>query len=876
MFRRKRKLDDFAAEIDTHLEHEIARLREQGLTEAEARTTARREFGNVTRAREQFYESRRWLWLDHLAQDIRFGLRMLRKSPGFTAVAVLTLALGIGANTAIFSVVNSALLRPLSYSEPEQLYLVREVVPQLAKFYATWDANIPDFRIWQKRVHSFHDVAIAESTSADLTRLGEPELIRGVRASANVFSVLGAEPVLGRAFRPEEDENGRGNVVILTDSFWRARFHSEASVLGKTLVLDDVPREIVGVLPASFRFPATLGGSGGPSPIAFFQPLDGVRDYEQPLIGEFDFKAVARLKRGVTPEQALAELNLVQAEIAKQANEGVDLKGALLPLEAEVVGPARRGLLLLLGAVGAVLLIVCANLASLLLSRVPGRMREAAIRLAIGATRSRVMRQMLTETFLLSFISGGIGVLITVLGVKWFVQVAPAGIPRLDEVQVDGRVLVFALICAMATGALFGILPAWRVTQFRPLDALKSGVAATTESRRTRRLREGLVGFEVALTTLLMILAGLLVSSLGRLLNVHAGFATQDVLVASVDLPPQSYSAPNVRLHFYDQVLAGIQSLPGVRAVGWISIPPLGGEGSVTGIRLPGQPMPNAERPVANYRPVSADYFSAMGIPIMQGKILSSADLNREVVVVSQSVADKFWPGKNPIGQTCVTEWGPETPAEVIGVVGDIRTVRLDEQPLMMVYVPYWFNSRSIPTSASIILRTAGDPESSASAVREVIHHVDAEVPITSLRPMTQIVSQSVESRRFPTFLALSFALSSLLLASLGVFGVVAYSVAQRRHELGIRVALGADLRDLLGMTMRQGMTPVAIGLAAGVVGAFLAGRLVSSLLFGVTAYDSATLTIVVLAVAAVALLACYIPARRAMGVDPMIALRHE
>lgn len=867
------ELDD---ELRDHLERATEEYVAKGMAPEKARRQARLDLGGIEQTKEKCREARRVNWIQDFVQDLHFGLRMLRKSPGFTAVAVLTLALGIGANTAIFSVVNSALLRPLAYREPQQLYLVREIVPQLAKFAPELDANLPDFRIWQKQVHSFADVAIAEATTAGLTGAGDPEVIRGVRASANIFDALGAQPALGRTFLPEEDDLGRGHVVILTDAFWRARFQADPSILGKTIVLDGIPNQIVGVLSASFRFPYALGGTNRTARLTFFQPLNGPKSYEQDLIGEFDFNAVARLKPGVTPEQALAELNVIQAQIAKQANENADLLAALHPLEAEVIGPARLGLIFLLGAVGVVLLIVCANLAGLLLTRVPGRMREAAIRVALGATRSRVIRQMLTETFLLSLFGGVLGVWIAVFAVKWFVHSAPASIPRLDEVQTDVRVLLFASLISIVTGCLFGILPAMRVTHSGPLETLKSGGSATTESRRTRRLREGLVGFEVALTTLLLILAGLLTASLGRLLCEEAGFAVQNVLVAGVDLPPKSYAQPDLRLHFYDRVLAGIQSLPAVRASGWVSIPPLGGEGSVTGIRLPDEPRARTETPIANYRPVSPDYFSAMGIPVLRGRTFAPTDLNRKVVLVSQSVADRFWPGKDPVGRICVTQWAGDVSAEVIGVVGDIRTVRLDAPPLMMVYVPYWFNFISVPSSVSFILRTATDPASSSGAIRQLIHSIDSDVPITTLKPMTQIVSQSVDERRFPMFLAISFALFSLVLASLGIFGVVAYSIEQRRQELGIRMALGARFEDLRRMVLRQGMAPVVFGLATGVVAAIVAGRLIGSLLFGVSAHDPVTFGTVVLTVAVVAAVACYIPARRAMRVDPMTALRYE
>ena len=814
--------------------------------------------------------------METLLQDLRYGLRMLRRNPGFTVVAVVTLALGIGATTAVFSVVNSALLRPLAYRNPTQLYLVREIVPQLAKFYPTLQANLPDFRIWQKQVHAFEDVAIAEATSADLSGKGQSEVLRGVRASANIFSVLGIRPALGRTFRQEEDEPGRGHVIILTDAFWRDRFEANPSAIGEKMKLDGLPYEIVGVLPESLSFPSILGGTENYRRLSFFKPLNGPESYEQGLIGEFDFAAVARLKSDVTPEHTLAELNVVQSQIAKQANEGADLLGALQPLEAEVVGPARRGLIFLLGAVGAVLLIVCANLASLLLARVPSRMREAAIRASLGATHLRIIRQALSETFLLSLGGGALGIYIASFAVKSLVHVAPPGIPRLEEVRVDTHVLLFAVIISLGTGAIFGMLPAWRVAHSQPAEALKSGATTTTESRRTRHLREGLVGFEVGLTTLLLVLAGLLTASLGQLLRVHTGFAVDNVVVAGIDLPPQSYSQPAARIRFYNRILAGLQGLPGVRAAGWVSIPPLGGEGSVTGITTPDAPKSQVETPIANYRPVSPDYFSAMGIPLVQGRIFGPTDRDRKVVVVSQNVAERFWPGKNPIGQICVTQWGPNVPAEVVGVVGDIRTVQLDQSPLMMVYVPEWFNTISVPASASIVLRTSNDPVTYSGPVRDLLRNIDADVPLTTLRPMSQIVSHSLDARRFPMFLATSFALSSLLLASLGIFGVVGYSVEQRHQELGIRMALGANLRDLLRMVLREGMTPVIVGLTAGFVAALFVGRLIGSLLFGVRANDPLTFIVVALAVFLVALVACYFPARRAMRADPIKALRYE
>ncbi|HEX2663432.1 MAG TPA: ABC transporter permease [Candidatus Acidoferrum sp.] len=870
---------DLARELRDHLDLEADEQRAAGLSPKEAAYAAHRALGNTLMIEEDVRAVWGFQWLETLVQDVRYGMRMLRKSPGFAAIAILTLALGIGANAAIFSIVNIALLRPLAYAHPEQLYLVREIVPQFAKFYPTVNANLPDFRIWQKQVHAFADVALAEATSADLTGAGEAESISGMRVSANILSLLGVRPALGRPFRPEEDESGHGHVVMLTNSFWRERFHGDPAILGKSVTLDGAPHEIVGVLPASFRFPSvapSMGGAEDYARMAFFEPLDGPKPYETGLIGEFDFIAIARLKPDTTESQAHAELNVVQTQISKQANDPMPMKGVLLPLEETVVGPARSGLIFMLAAVAAVLLIICANLASLLLARVPGRMREAAIRTALGATRGRMVGQMLTESLLLSIVGGALGVGLGRFALRWLVSVAPTSIPRMNEIGMDARALVFALAVTLLTGILFGILPAWRVRCSHPIDALKSGATATTESSRTRRLRECLVGFEVGVTALLLILAGLLTTSLARVLRVHAGFDERNALLASVNLPPQSYAKSEDRLRFYNEVVAGAQALPGVRAAGWVSIPPLGGQGSVTGIALPGENKLGAETPVANYRPVSPDYFSAMGIPLVRGRVFGPADRGRKVVVVSQNVADRFWPGQNPIGKICVAHWGPDIPAEVIGLVSDIRTVQLAEAPLLMVYVPEWFNAYSVPMAGTIVLRTASDPAATAGAVRELIRKADAQVPITTLEPMTQIVSTSVDARRFSMLLAMAFAVSSLLLASLGILGVVGYSVEQRRHELGIRLALGAEMKGLMTMIIGQSMRPVVTGLAVGIVAAVFAGRLISSLLFGVEAYDAVTLTVVASVVTVGGLTACYIPARRATRVDPMVALRYE
>jgi predicted permease len=878
MFRRRRKTSDFNAEISAHIEHETQRLQEQGLSADEARAAARRSFGNVMHAEERFCESHRWMWWDHLKQDLRFGLRMLRKSLGFTAVAVLTLALGIGATTAIFSMVNGVLLRPLAYRQPSQLYLVREIIPEMNQTYPTLPANLQNFRVWQRDCHSFDDVAIVEPSDMTLTGYGSAEQISGGRASSNLFEVLGIHAQLGRTFLPEEDAPGRNHVVVLTDSFWRDRFHADETLVGRSMTLDGKPFQVVGILPSSFRFPrgAELGAMVEFSSRAdYFTPL-GLDPKQFSWLGEFDFAAIARLRRGTTASQALVELNTIQAQIAKDAKQGVGLRAALIPLESQVVGDARGGLLLLLAGVCAVLLIVCLNLANLLLVRLPSRLREAAIRTAIGASRGQLTRQLLTESGLIAVLGGALGIWLAYFGVRWLVALAPPSLPRLDESHIDARVLLLMVGVSLLTGILFGALPAWRVAHADPQQALKQGSGTTTEGGRTRRLRELLIGFEVGVGTLLLIVAGLLTTSLVRLLGVNKGFSAEHVLAVDVSLPPQSYTKPEQKQQFYEEVRMRVRTIPGVGSAGWISRLPLEGEEQVDSISVPGRPS-NLQAPVANYRYVTPGYFEAAGIPLRQGRWIEPEDRNRSVAIISQSVAKEVWPGQNPLGMKFHTG-GDEAPlAEVVGVVADVRTVALDESPLLTVYVPAgraswnWSGSR-----ASLVVRATMAPTALGSAARGAIQSVDSGVPILHLRPMAEIVSKSVGVRRFEMTLACLFAVFALVLAALGIYGVVAYAVAQRTRELGIRMAFGARGADLRKLVLQQGMWLIISGWAAGLLAAIIAGRLIRSLLFGVSPQDPLTIASVTVAVLLVGALACYVPATRAMKLDPMAALRHE
>jgi len=816
--------------------------------------------------------------MNGLIQDLRYAARQLSKSPGFALIALATLALGIGANSVIYSMVNGILLRPLGYREAQRLYIVREIVPQLSQTYPTLPANLASFRVWQRECHSFDDVAIVEPSTMTLANSAGAEQISGGRASANLLDVLGVRPILGRSFFPQEDNPGNDHVVILTFGFWRDRFHGDRNILGHPITLDGTSYEVVGVLPASFRFPRQFGPlSEYPPRLDYFKPL-GLDAAQWSPFGDFDFAAIARLKHDVSATQALAELNIIQAQIAKSGNQGIDLSATLVPLEGQIVGPARMGLLLLLGGVGAVLLIVCLNVANFLFMRIPNRIREAGLRTALGASRRRLVQQMLTESVLLAVIGGALGVVLAYFGLHWLIALAPANLPRIDEVRLDARVLWFSLLVSALTGVLFGALPTWSIAQIDPQKALKTGATTTTETRQVRRLRSSLVTFEVAASTLLLVLAGLLTVSMVRLLGVDKGFTAEHVLAADISLPPQSYTKPEQKYHFYDNVLARVYSLPGVRDAAWISKLPLQGQEQVSDITVPGRPVPKVQVPLANYRYVTPEYFQAMGIPLLRGRLIDRFDRDPKVAVVSQSVADRIWPGEEPLGKEFRRGGDPRWPlTKVVGVVGDVRSVTLDQLPVLMVYepigpaLPNWSLMRG-----SLVVRTTMAPIAIASEVREAIHNVDAGVPVVQLRPMTEVVSESVGVRRFQLALASLFAVLALLLAALGIYSVAGYSVARRRHELGIRVALGACGADLRRLVVLQGMSPVVVGWVAGIISALIGGGLMNSFLFGVSAHDPLTVACVTVIVLASALLATYMPARRAAKVDPMAALRYE
>jgi len=807
-----------------------------------------------------------------MRNDLRSALRLFGREPGFAVAVVLGLAIGIGANTAIFSVVNTILLRPLPCHEPDRLLAISEVVPKLSHLYPVIPVNLNHFVRWRKQCSSLERLAAVVPHTLNLTGSGPPELLNAARVSANMFEVLGVRPQLGRAFLEEEDPEGHDHVVVLADSLWKRRFSADSSVVGRKITLDGSPYLVVGVLPPFFRFPNPYGVAVLPlgERTEIFKPLGYTKANLENTLGQFNYGVIARLRAGVPLATARSELSVVQSGISSTLPEKLDLRASMMPLQEQLVGPVRQGLVVVMAAVGAVLLVLCVNLANLFLARAAGRARDSAIRAAMGASRGQLVRHMLSQSLLLALAGGGLGIAVAYWGVRVLVSTAPVNLPRLSEVSVDGRVLSFALLISLGTGLVFGILPALRSAAARPYETLKSGSHTATEGARGVRLRNALVSLEVGLSAMLLITAGLLMGSFVRLIRVDKGFDVERVLALNVALPSTKYANDDQQSAFFERVVSKAESFPGVLSAACISALPLQGETWIDIVSTESDQRPLFERPKVNVRFISAGYFKTLRIPLLDGRAFDDSDRKRKVAIISHAVAEQLWPGQNPVGRRMLHN---QMVVEVVGVTPDIRSTGLDKAPVLMLYVPYWQRPR---LSASLLVRTAMDPRGIAAALRTAVWEVDSEVPVPEMKTMQQVMSESVAQRRFQMTLVMVFAAAALALAGLGTYGVVSYTVTRRRAEMGIRLALGADRANVLKMVLWQGMTPVAAGLAAGIAVALAVGHLLESLLFQVNARDPVTIAAVTALLLAVAAAACGIPARRASRLDPMTALRFE
>jgi predicted permease len=815
---------------------------------------------------------RRFGMLGDLKHDLRYGARMLWKNPGFTAVAVVALALGIGANSAIFSVVNTVLLRPLPYREPGRLVMVWE--DDAKHGYPNDTPAAANYIDWRDQNNVFEGMAAMADQSYNLTGSGDPERIDGKKVSANLFELLGVAPLHGRAFAAEEDRPGANKVVILGHALWQRRFGSDTGVVGRTLTLNGEAHTVVGVMPQSFQFPDRQAELW--TPIAFTQQEAANRNRHY-------LKVVARLKPNVTLEQARAEMSTIAARLQQQYPEqNTDLGASVQPLHEHLVGDIRPALLVLLGAVGFVLLVACANVANLLLARAAVRQKEIALRTALGASRMRLVRQFLTESVLLAALGGLVGLLLSVWGVTLLKSFIPENISQVKAISVDARVLGFTVLVTLLTGLVFGLAPAFQASKFNLNETLKEGGRDAAAARGGNRVRGLLVVAEVAVSLVLLVGAGLLINSFLRLRSVDPGYRTDNLLTMSVVLPQQKYPDHARRTAFYTDMIRRVEQLPGVRSAGVTNWIPLVMQGDSISVSVEGQPNPapgQGKLPVLVTRVVSPRYFDSMGIRLLQGRVFEEGKDRVDspcVLVIGEAVARKYWPGESAVGKRIAPgraesddDW-----CQVVGVVNDVRQRELASEPTPQMYLTY--EQAGFFAPRFLVVKTEGDPLALAGTVRKTVWEVDGDQPVSNVNTMEGVLSESLARQRFSTLLLGVFAGLALVLAAVGIYGVMSYSMAQRTREIGIRMALGAQRRDVLKLAVGQGLRLVAVGVLLGLAGALALTRVMSSLLFGVSATDPATLVTISLILIAVALVASYIPARRAAKVDPLIALRYE
>jgi len=806
--------------------------------------------------------------MDSLRKDIRFAVRILWRSPSFSGVALLALVLGIGANTAIFSVVNAVLLRPMPFRDPSRLVMVWETSPRTGKNNVGNPQNLAD---WQNRNWSFEKMAayVPFQQTMSLTGDGTPEEVPGNYATRDFFSILGVQPILGRDFLPEEDVSGdKNNVALISEGLWRRKYGADPGIVGKKLIVRGTPTMVVGVLPASFRFPDVK---------ADIWELNHL-DSHAPRRGRF-LSPIARLKPGVAIEQAQAEMNIIAAQLALE-NPAFDTKwgASVVPIRENFTGELRTPLLVLLGAVGLVLLIACANVANLMLMRSSVRQREMAIRTSLGAGRARIIRQLLVESTILSSVGGLLGLLFAVWAKDGLLAMLPddMSVAKVNSVTIDYNVLAFTVVASLGTGLLFGLLPALRASRPDLSDTLKEGGRAVSGSLSRNRMRAALVAGEMAVALMLLIGAGLLIKSFVRLENVAPGFQPDRILSMRIGLTSKRYANLQQTSTGFAEIIRRIEQVPGVASVGSIQWPPLSGLGSATGFWPADRPAPKpGDEPVTDVSIVTPGYFATMSIPLVKGRLFGEPDRAGapQATIVSQSLARQQFPGKDPIGQRLFVQWGRETPYQIVGVVGDVKHEGLDKEAKPTVYFP---DAQEPNGGGTLVIRTGVDPMKLAPTIEQVIHAYDKDQAIADIQPLDVFLSKSVARPRFQSVLLASFAALALLLAAIGIFGVMSYSVAQRSHEIGIRVALGAQRDQVLRLVVGQGLILALIGTAAGLAGAFALTRYLRSLLLNVSPTDPWTFIAVPVVLCAVALGASYFPARKAAGVDPIVALRYE
>jgi predicted permease len=816
--------------------------------------------------------------MQELFQDIRRAMRQLSKAPGFSVTVLLTLALGVGATTAIFTLVYDVMLRPLPFKHADRIVVLEEQVAEFRDIYPKLPVTANHFVNWERNSHSFEALAAIEQDTMPMGTEGHPIQVKVARATPGIFSVLEARPQIGRPFAAQEAQAGREKVVVLMNDLWRTQFQSDPAILGKVILLNGFPHTVIGVMPASFHLPVMqdlANNTDRAMPVEMLLPQVFPQDRLAAPMRDFNYFALGRLKPGVTLAQANAEINALQHSISASlpANQKGTLSALLTPFQEALVGDNRTPLLILLAAVAGLLLVGCVNIANLLLSRAVGRRQQIAIAVALGARQHELLRMTMREPMLLAALGAALGLFVAAALVPAMQSFLPPALNFHGALHLDWAGAGCALVLAIGATLLAGAAPAWIGSRTQPVEALRGESRQASESRRSKRLRRVLVAVEVAVSVTLVLMTGLLTVSLVRLMRTHRGFDADHVITAKVDLPSKSYGDPEARVAFYDAALDRVRQLPGVESAGVVSVPPLGGDFWLEMIRVAGDARPYMQIPTEHFRWVSPGYFQTVRLPLLAGRFLEKNDQGKRYVLVSELTARTLWPGQNPLGRQFIRANMTEDPFTVIGVVKDARTITLAQTDPMMVYVPHWIRSND---TGGLLVRTSQDPASMADAVRKAVWSLDAAVSVPVVRTLDGVVADSVANRRFEMDLLLLFAVSALLLAGLGVYGVVTYSVVQRQQEIGVRLALGAQTANIYALVLREGMMPVLVGAAAGVGIAAGFARIVGSVLFEVSPSNPAIVGGAVGLLLAVGIAACLLPARRAAAIDPMRALRAE
>ena len=878
LLKRGRVEQELSEELRFHLEKLTAENVAKGMTPEKARYAALRELGGLEQIKEECRDMRRVDWIENCLQDARYGVRMLARNRSFAVVAILTLALGIGANTAIFSVVYAVLLRPLPFVAPDQLM---SVVSTRLRGNVPDNASYPDFADWTAQNHVFSQMAAYDTDNFTLTGQAEAMHIQGAVVSADLFSLLGVKPVLGRAFLPDEDKLPAANgafAIILSHRLWRERFGADPGIVGRSIEIDNRNFTVVGVMPAGFQFPI----QAEPADFWMAMAINFVTAPGEPSMadqrGAHFLDVIARLKPHVTRAEAQAEMSTIVSRLNNQYPDNAPRGVEIVPEIDRVAGPARLALLVLLAAVGCVLLIACANVANLTLARGASRQKEMAVRAVLGAGRGRMIRQLLTESVLLALLGGVLGSALGLWGISGLIRLLPVDIPRLASVRIDSTVLVFTALVSMLTGILFGLAPAAQASRLDFVESLKEGGRGLSEGLHRSRARGLLVVADVAVAAVLLVGAGLLINSFLRLQHIDPGFNPQHVLTFKMDLPYVRYSGLS-QTQFFERAIERLSHLPGVLSASAVLPLPLDGDEVGTMLNIEGQPVAEANRPRTGYSWVEPGYFRTVGIPFIKGRDFTPADdlEATPVVIIDQTLARQFFPHQDPIGRRIKPGIGNGYNTapwrEIVGVVGDVRQYGLTSGPGPEVYVPL---AQSPLGSMNFVVRTGVDPLSMVGTVREEMAEMDKNLPFYGVKTFNQYLGQGFAQPRFLTLLFGLFAALALALAAVGLYGLVSYSASQRTHEIGIRMALGAEKRDVLRLVVGQGFKLTILGVAVGIAGSFALTRFMSSLLYGVKPTDPVTFTAVAFVLVGVALLASYLPARRATKVDPMVALRYE